>query len=221
MLLKTPFVSAIAILSLALGIGANAAIYSMFDQLLMRKLPVPEPAQLVNLSAPGPMPGSTSCNQAGNCDVIFSYQMFRDLERRQTSFTGIAAHRGFSVSLGVRNEPVTGDGMMVSGSYFPVLGIQPAKGRLLRPEDDQVIGANFVTVLSYVFWDEKFGRDPNIVGQSMVINGKSYTIVGVAPEGFNGTTVVNKILSVLPKFPLSGASSVPRSNIFVRKGAKK
>ena len=191
-LLKTPFVSAIAILSLALGIGANAAIYSMFDQLLMHKLPVPEPGQLVNLSAPGPMPGSTSCNQAGNCDVIFSYQMFRDLEKGQASFTGIAAHRGFSVSLGVRNEPVTGDGMMVSGSYFPVLGIQPAKGRLLRPDDDQVIGANFVTVLAYSFWEDAFGKDPNIVGQSMVINGKSYSIVGVAPQGFDGTTVGNK-----------------------------
>lgn len=192
MLLKTPFVSGIAILSLALGIGANAAIYSMFDQLLMRKLPVAEPGQLVNLSAPGPMPGSTSCNQAGNCDVIFSYQMFRDLEKGQTSFTGIAAHRGFSVSLGVRNEPVTGDGMMVSGSYFPVLGIQPARGRLLRPDDDQVIGANFVTVLAYSFWEDAFGKDPNIVGQSMVINGKSYNIVGVAPQGFDGTTVGNK-----------------------------
>ncbi len=189
MLLKTPFVSAIAILSLALGIGANAAIYSMFDQLLMRKLPVPEPGQLVNLSAPGPMPGSTSCNQAGNCDVIFSYQMFRDLEKGQSSFTGIAAHRSFSVSLGVRNEPVTGDGMMVSGSYFAVLGIQPAKGRLLRPDDDQVIGANFVAVLAYSFWEDAFGKDPNIVGQSMVINGKSFSIVGVAPQGFDGTTL--------------------------------
>ncbi len=189
MLLKTPFVSAIAILSLALGIGANAAIYSMFDQLLMRKLPVQEPTQLVNLSAPGPMPGSTSCNQAGNCDIIFSYQMFRDLEKGQTSFTGIAAHRSFSVSMGIRNEPVTGDGMMVSGSYFPVLGIQPAKGRLLRPDDDQVIGANFVTVLAYSFWEDAFGKDPNIVGQSMVINGKSFSIVGVAPQGFDGTTL--------------------------------
>ena len=192
MLLKTPFVSAIAILSLALGIGANAAIYSMFDQLLMHKLPVPEPTHLVNLSAPGPMPGSTSCNQAGNCDVIFSYQMFRDLEKGQNSFTGIAAHRGFSVSLGVRNEPVTGDGVMVSGSYFPVLGIQPAKGRLLGPDDDKVIGAHFVTVLAYSFWDDAFGKDPNIVGQSMVINGKSFTIVGVTPRGFDGTTVGSK-----------------------------
>ncbi|MDP1891363.1 MAG: ABC transporter permease [Gemmatimonadaceae bacterium] len=191
-LLKTPFVSAIAILSLALGIGANAAIYSMFDQVLMRKLPVPEPGQLVNLSAPGPMPGSTSCNQAGNCDIIFSYAMFRDLEKAQTSFTGIAAHRSFSVSLGVRNEPVTGDGMMVSGSYFPVLGIQPAKGRLLRPDDDQVIGANFVAVLAYSFWEDAFGLDPNIIGQAMVINGKSYNIVGVAPQGFDGTTIGNK-----------------------------
>ncbi|MBA4071986.1 MAG: hypothetical protein C0497_09155 [Gemmatimonas sp.] len=211
MLLKTPFVSAIAILSLALGIGANAAIYSMFDQLLMRKLPVPEPGQLVNLSAPGPMPGSMSCNQAGNCEIIFSYQMFRDLEKAQTSFTGIAAHRSFSVSLGVRSEPLTGEGMMVSGSYFPVLGIQPAKGRLLRPDDDQVIGANFVTVLAYSFWEDAFGKDPNIVGQSMVINGKSFTIVGVAPQGFDGTTVGNK-----PKVyvPISMRGEVQRFSRF-------
>lgn len=198
MLLKTPFVSAIAILSLALGIGANAAIYSMFEQVLMRKLPVPEPGQLVNLSAPGPMPGSQTCNQAGPCEIIFSYQMFRDLEKAQTSFTGIAAHRSFNVSLSVRNEPMTGDGMMVSGSYFPVLGIQPAKGRLIRPDDDQVTGANFVTVLSYSFWEDAFGKDPNIVGQTVVINGKSFNIVGVAPEGFNGTTFGSEPKVYLP-----------------------
>ncbi|MDQ8155074.1 MAG: ABC transporter permease [Gemmatimonadota bacterium] len=198
MLLKTPFVSAIAVLSLALGIGANAAIYSMFDQLLMRKLSAPEPTQLVNLSAPGPMPGSTSCNQAGSCDIVFSYPMFRDLEKGQRSFTGIAAHRSFSVSLGVRNEPMTGEGSMVSGSYFSVLGLQPALGRLLRPDDDLVVGANFVTVLSYSFWDEKFGKDASIVGQSIVLNGKSYTMVGVAPEHFEGTTVGNKPLLYVP-----------------------
>ena len=188
MLLKTPFVTAIAVLSLALGIGANAAIYSMFDQLLLRRLPVRAPEELVNLSAPGPMPGSQSCNQAGNCDVIFSYAMFRDLEKAQTAFTGIAAHRLFSTSLNIRNEPMTAQGLMVSGSYFPVLGLNAARGRLLTFDDDKVIGANFVCVITYDFWAEKFGKDPAAVGQSIVLNGKSFTVVGVTPESFDGST---------------------------------
>jgi hypothetical protein len=99
MLLKAPFVTAIAVLSLALGIGANAAIYSLFNQLLLRPLPVREASQLVNLSAPGPAPGSNSCNDAGTCEEVFSYAMFRDLEKAQTPFTGIAAHRSFGTSL--------------------------------------------------------------------------------------------------------------------------
>jgi predicted permease len=188
MLLKTPFVTAIAVLSLALGIGANAAIYSLFDQLLLRPLDVREPGRLVNLSAPGPMPGSNSCNQAGGCDEVFSYAMFRDLEKAQTSFTGIAAHRTTGVSVSIRNEPMTGEAVMVSGSYFPVLGINAAKGRLLSPEDDKVIGANYVAVLGYSFWDTKLGRDPDVLGKAIVVNGKTYTIVGVTPEKFEGTT---------------------------------
>ena len=87
-LVKTPFVTVVAIVSLALGIGANAAIFSLFNQLLLRPLPVPEANRLVNLAAPGPKPGSTSCSQAGDCDTVFSYAMFRDLERIQTPFTG-------------------------------------------------------------------------------------------------------------------------------------
>ncbi|HEX6598222.1 MAG TPA: ABC transporter permease [Gemmatimonadaceae bacterium] len=189
MLLKAPFVTAIAVLSLALGIGANAAIYSMFNQLLLRPLPVRDASQLVNLSAPGPAPGSTSCNQAGSCEEIFSYAMFRDLEKAQTSFTGIAAHRSFGTSLSYSNEPMTGDGMMVSGSYFPVLGVAAAKGRLIAPDDDRVIGANYVTVLGYAFWQSRLGGDPNVVGKVITINGKPYTIIGVAPQGFDGTTV--------------------------------
>jgi predicted permease len=188
MLLKTPFVTAIAVLSLALGIGANAAIFSMFDQLLWHPLPVKEPSRLVNLSAPGPMPGSNSCNQSGGCDEVFSYAMFRDLEKAQTSFTGIAAHRIIGVSLNVRNEPMTGQAAMVSGSYFPVLGLNAAKGRLLAVGDDKVIGANFVAVISYTFWENKFGKDPNVVGLPIGVNGKSFTIVGIAPEKFEGTT---------------------------------
>src|SRR4029079_4536952 len=94
-LVKTPFVSLVAIVSLALGIGANAAIFSLFDQTLLRAVPVARPSEFVNLSAPGPKPGSNSCGQAGSCEEIFSYAMFRALERLQTVFTGIAAHVGF------------------------------------------------------------------------------------------------------------------------------
>jgi len=191
MLLKTPFVTAIAVLSLALGIGGNAAIFSMFDQLLRRPLPVSAPNRLVNLEAPGPKPGSTTCNQGGGCEAVFSYPMFRDLEKSQTVFTGIVAHRQTGVTLSVRNEPMTGTGTLVSGSYFPVLGITAAKGRLLTPDDDRVIGANFVAVISYAFWENKFGKDPNIVGQPLLVNGKSFSIVGVGPKGFDGTTIGN------------------------------
>ena len=106
------------------------------------------------------MPGSDSCNQTGRCDEVFSYAMFRDLEKAQTPFTGIAAHRITGVSLSVRNEPMTAEGAMVSGSYFPVLGLHAARGRLLTPDDDKVIGANFVAVISYTFWENKFGKDP-------------------------------------------------------------
>ena len=198
MLLKTPFVTAIAVLSLALGIGANAAIFSLFDELLMRPLPVRAPGQLVNMSAPGPMPGSNSCNESGDCDIVWSYPMFRDLEKAQTPFTGIAAHRGTGVSLSVRNEPMTGEGSLVSGSYVPVLGLQAAAGRLLTPDDDRVIGAHFVVVISYAFWENKFGKDAKTVGQSIIVNGKSFTIVGVAPEGFEGTTVGARPIVYVP-----------------------
>src|SRR6188508_2905603 len=94
-LFKTPFVTIIAIVSLALGIGANAAIFSCFNQMLLESLNVPRPAELVNLAAPGPKPGSQSCGQAGDCDAVFSYAMFRDLQKVQAAFTGIAAHVAF------------------------------------------------------------------------------------------------------------------------------
>ena len=122
-LFNTPFVTIIAIASLALGIGANAAIFSLFEQFLLRPLPVQEPERLVNLAVPGPKPGSTSCGNAGGCDEVFSYPMCRDLEREQTPFTGLAAHVSFGTNLAYRGETMTGDGSFVSGSYFGVLGV--------------------------------------------------------------------------------------------------
>ena len=159
-LFKSPFIALVAILSLALGIGANSAIFSLFDQMLMRPLPVPSPEELVNLGAPGPKPGSQSCGQAGSCEEIFSYPMFRDLERVQTSFTGLAAHRPFGASLGYQGTTLGGEGLLVSGSYFPVLGLNPAIGRLFTPEDDKTIASHFVVVLSLRVLAQPFRAQP-------------------------------------------------------------
>ncbi|HET6680881.1 MAG TPA: ABC transporter permease, partial [Gemmatimonadaceae bacterium] len=188
-LFRTPFVTTVAILSLALGIGANAAIFSLFDQMLLRPLPVHDPGQLVDLAAPGVKNGSTSCNQAGSCELVFSYPMFRDLEKSQTVLSGLAGHVLFGANLSFRNQPMTGQGVQVSGSYFPTLGVRPALGRLLGPDDDRVLGGHFVVVLAHSFWEAKLGSDPAVLNQQIIINGKSMTIVGVAPRGFEGTTL--------------------------------
>ena len=198
-LFRTPFVTAVAILSLALGIGANAAIFSLFNHMLLRPLPVHEPGELVNLSAPGPKPGSQSCNQAGDCDVVFSYAMFRDLEKAESSpFAGLASHRLFSANLAYEGQTSDAEGVMVSGSYFPMLGIQPALGRLLGPNDDQTIGTHFVAVLSHTYWRTRLGQDPNVVGRTIVVNGHPMTIVGVAPRGFDGTTLGSRPALFVP-----------------------
>lgn len=188
-LVKTPFITAVAVISLALGIGANTAIFSLFDQMLLSPLPAAEPERLVNLSAPGPKPGSQSCTSAGDCDVVFSYPMFRDLEVAETGFSGVAAHRTFSVNLALEGKTVNGEGMMVSGSYFPVLGLRPALGRLLDPGDDERIGEHFVAVLSHAYWTNQLGADADVLNRSIIVNGIAMTVVGVGPRGFDGTTM--------------------------------
>jgi putative ABC transport system permease protein len=186
---KAPFVSFVAVLSLALGIGANGAIFSLFDQMLLSALPVPAPERLVNLGAPGPKPGSQSCNNAGDCDVVFSYPMFRDLEREPTVLAGLAAHRTFGANLAFEGRTSSGEGVLVSGGYFPTLGLAPALGRLLDPGDDRAVGESRVVVLSHDSWRNRFGGDPGVVDRSLIVNGQALTIVGVAPAGFHGTTL--------------------------------
>ena len=186
---KNPFVTAIAILSLALGIGANAAIFSLFNQLLLRPLPVQAPEQLVNLAAPGPKPGSDSCNQAGDCEEVFSYPMFLDLQREQQVFTDIAAHRSVGTNVAYGGRTLSGEAMQVSGSYFSTLGLVPALGRLLGPEVDEPIGGHPDAVLSYDFWQRQLDGSPSVLGEALSVNGVAMTIVGVAPEGFHGTTL--------------------------------
>jgi putative ABC transport system permease protein len=188
-LARRPGFAAVVVLTLAGGIAINVAIYSIFEQMLLRPLPVFEPDRLVNLSSPGIKRGHTSCNDAGTCDTIFSYPMFRDLERLDGPLAGVAAHRGVEANFAFGSQSSFGKAMLVSGSYFSVLGVQPALGRLLGPGDDAVDGEASAAVLSHAYWSDALGADPAVLGKTLVVNGKPLTIVGVAPPEFRGTTV--------------------------------
>lgn len=189
-LARTPFVTAVAILSLALGIGANAAIYSLFNEMLRAPLPVPHPEQLVTFGGNDPSPGSHQTELAGgNSKWVFSYPMLRDLEAHPGPFSGIAGHAGFEANVAFRGTTLNVDGEFVSGSYFPVLGVRAAAGRLLSVEDDKVIGGQPVAVLSHRFWQTQLNSDPDVVGRTILANGKPLTVVGVAQAGFDGTVL--------------------------------
>jgi predicted permease len=186
---RRPLFAAVVVATLALGISSNATLLSIYDQVLVRALPVQEPDRLVNLASPGPTQGSTSTNDGGTSEEVFSYPMFRDLERVDGPFVGIAAHRIVPANLSFDGATAAGQGMLVSGSYFRLLGIRPAVGRLLDVNDDRVDGDAGAVVLSHAYWQAAFGGSSDIVGRPLVVNGKPLTIVGVAPPGFSGTTI--------------------------------
>src|SRR5690348_6300017 len=138
-LARTPIVTAIAVLSLGLGIGSNAAIYSIFYRVVRQVLPVPEADRLVNFSAPGPKNGSVSCSQAGSCDDVFSYPMLRDLQHAHiASLSAIAGHSQLGANVSYERRSFAEQGLLVSGSYFQILRLRPALGRLLSASDDDV-----------------------------------------------------------------------------------
>jgi putative ABC transport system permease protein len=185
-LARTPGFTSIAILSLALGIGANTAIFSLLDQLLLRMLPVKNPQELVFVFSPGPHQGHYSTDESGTLGPSFSYPMFRELQREQTPFTGLAAGRMAAASLAFENSASTGRAETVSGNYFDVIGVRPAMGRLLTEDDDRLPGERAVVVLSYAYWVSRFGADPSILNQKLMVNGYPMTIVGIAQKGFSG-----------------------------------
>jgi predicted permease len=189
MLLKNPAFTVIAVLTLALGIGANTAIFSLTDQVLLRLLPVVRPQELVILRSPGPRPGHTSSD--GNGDDVFSYPLYKDIREQNPVFSGLLARypdSTLSVSAqGHTSERSTGE--LVSGNYFEVLGVGPALGRVFTSEDETAPGANAVAVLSYGYWNQRFGGDPGILNKPLVVNGTSLTVVGVSRAGFTGVQV--------------------------------
>jgi len=188
----------VAVLSLALGIGVNTAIFSVFERLLLRRLPVPAAGQIVNVTSPGPKPGSRSTSNSGRVEAVFSYPLFRDLEQLEVGGLRLAGHRDVSANLAFNGQTSEAKGLLVSGHYFSALGVTPALGRLLGPEDDRVPGAHAVAVLSHDYWTTRFGADPGVIGKTLVVNGEPMTIVGVAHEDFAGTTTLDRPQVFLP-----------------------
>jgi len=178
---KSPVFVAVAVASLALGIGANTAIFTFVDQLLLRLLPVKNPEQLVTLWGRGEHYGGN------NGPVKLAYPMYVDFLNKNQVFDGMFCRWNvpFSLSFEGRTERVAGE--MVSGTYFPVLGVGAALGRVFTPDDDKVRGGHPVAVISYRFWMTRFAGNPEVVGKNLLVNGYPFTIIGVSQEGFDGT----------------------------------
>src|SRR5579872_4675161 len=187
MLAKSPAFTAIAVLTLAMGIGANTAIFSFTDQVLLRTLPVPHPEQLVVLQSPGPNPGRTWSD--GDGAASFSYPMYKDLRDRSSAFSGLLACFPVDVNVSGRGATQNAHGELVTGNFFETLEVQAALGRVFMASDETAPGANPVVVLSYGYWSRHFGSDPSILNQSLIVNGTPLTVVGVARAGFDGVQV--------------------------------
>ena len=179
-LAKSPLFSLVAIVSLALGIGANTAVFSLMDQLLLRMLPVKDPARLVELAGVGTHYGS---NRGVNA---MSYPMYADFRDRNPVFEGMFCtyQTPISVSFGGRTERAGGE--LVSGTYFPVLGVKAAVGRVFTPEEDKTPEGEPYAVLGYDYWRTRFGGDPGVVGKQILVNDRRLTVIGVAARGFDG-----------------------------------
>jgi predicted permease len=196
MLLRTPVLSAVVILSLALGIGANTAIYSLMRQILYRDLAIQNPHELVNFYQPGPAQGRFSSSESGG--AVFTHPMFRDLQKLQTSFTAIAADRAVGGSLSYQGQSKRGEVALVSGNYFDVLGVRPVLGRLLTEADDRTPGAHPVVVLNHAYWQNSLGARPDVLNKTLIVNGSPMTIVGVAQRRFHTETIGQTVDAYVP-----------------------
>ena len=198
MLLKQPGFTLIAVLTLALGIGANTAIFTLINASFLRPFPVVEPERIVSLS------GTT---RDGSLRP-FSYPAYRDYRDRNTVLDGLIANfylPRLSLSLQDRNQHVSG--YLVTGNYFDVLGVKAALGRTFAPEEDRAQLTHPVVVISHGCWQRQFGGDPNVIGQETVINNHGFKIIGVLPAGFHGLTLLYDPEIWLPAMMLVGSAN--------------
>ena len=184
---KSPAFTLTVIATLALGIGANAAVFTLFDQVLLRMLPVERPKELVRFEWSGAFSGSISAFGGDTKDHhnYFSYPMYKDLREHNQVFADMLAADKTGVGISWHNQADSTDAEVVTGNYFQMLGLRPALGRLLTQQDDTAKNANPVLVLSYTYWKTHFGAARDVVGQSVLINGHPFTVLGVAPENFD------------------------------------
>jgi predicted permease len=180
---KSPGFAATAVVTLALGIGATTAIFTMFDQVLLRVLPVEKPQELVRFWWHGHFNGSES-SFGGTSGDYFSYAMYKDLRDRNAVFSGVLAADRTTVGMAWHNQAKDVPAELTSGNYFQVLGLKPTLGQLFTGADETANRANPVAVLSYDAWRTQFGADRGVIGQAVRVNGHPFTIVGVAPESF-------------------------------------
>ncbi|SEG30939.1 duplicated orphan permease [Bryocella elongata] len=186
---RSPALAVTAVLTLALGIGANSAIFSLLDQALLRSLPVYEPQRLVILEGTGAAWDGNTSNYGGDIAAYFSYPMYKDLRDRTVPggkhvFSGLITTAPIYVGISRNGSSETTQGEIVSGNYFTVLGVQPFLGRLLTQNDDTAPGANPVAVLSFDYWANHLGSNPSVVGQTLSLDGHPFQILGVAPASF-------------------------------------
>ena len=178
---RSPLFAIVAILSLALGIGANTAIFTLIDQILLRKLPVRSPDELVMLYQQGPHMGSNMGSR------MHSYPLYQDLQNKAEPLAEVLCRRLVDAAVSVDNQTERVQAEMVSGNYFTMLGVAPAIGRVFNSqEDDQVYRGHPVVVLSYGYWASRFARDPGVVGKKILVNDYPMTVVGVSADGFVG-----------------------------------
>ena len=177
---KSPLFTSVAVLSLALGIGANVAIFTLVNQLILQPLPVSHPDQLVLLSARGQHYGSNTGEHS------LSYLMYQDFRDKNQVFSGLVCLTGNTYSIGFQGRTELVEGEDVSGNYFSVLGVGAAVGRVFTAADDVTEGGHPLAVLSYTYWKTRFAGDPSVVGKTMVVNGYPLTVIGVSQAGFDG-----------------------------------
>ena len=181
LLSRSPAFTVVAVLSLALGIGANTAIFTLLDQLMLRRLPVKNPEQLVMIWTTGPSFGSTQGTRGS------SYPMYQDFQQRAQVFSYVFCRYYTPLSITLENQAERVTGELVSGNYFQALGIGPALGRVFSPEqDDRVYKGHPVVVLSYPYWVARFGADAGVIGRKILVNGYPMSVVGVSAKGFSG-----------------------------------
>ena len=191
---RVPLFTFVAVLSIAFGIAANTAVFTLVDQVLLRPLPGVRPGELVQLHARG----TESYGGTMGDGTELSYAMYRDLREHNRVFQGMFCRFPTDVHVGYQDQSELSRAELVSGTYFPELGIVPAIGRLLGAEEDRRIGGHPVAVLGYDYWVSRFNRDPSAVGRTLIINSHPYEIVGVAQEGFNGLDIGRPVQVYLP-----------------------